>query len=258
MNETRTPDPWAPHGEPLPRPRTIRVPVAAVRPVVTYVLLGLTVLVFLGQLASEAALGRDLVGALGAKVNSLIAQGQLWRLITPVFVHAGLLHIAFNMYALYAIGPQVEGPFGHARFFFLYLYSGVAGVLLSLLMSTKPSVGASGAIFGLIGALAVYLYRHRKEFGDIGRQRLMNVATIMVINLVIGLSPGIDNWGHVGGLMGGAAVAWVMGPRLSVEVSPVTGQPRVVDRTGALRSEISGVALAGALMGVAVFAIWLQ
>ncbi|MBI4771974.1 MAG: rhomboid family intramembrane serine protease, partial [Chloroflexi bacterium] len=212
-----------------PAPAGYRVP--AVRPRLTYLIMGLTILVFLGQLAGQSLLGYDLLVQLGLKVNSLIVAGQYWRLITPIFLHAGLLHIGFNMYALYVLGPQVEGPFGHTRFGLLYFLSGSAGVVLSLALSPYPSLGASGAIFGLIGALVVYLYRHREAFGSFGRRRLTSIVYIAVLNLAIGFTPGIDNWGHLGGLLGGAAVAWLIGPNLTLEYDYTSGRPAVVDRS---------------------------
>lgn len=259
MNETRLPHPWAGGVAPPPLPRPVRLRVATVSPVVTYVLLGLTVFVFLGQLGTQLLLGRDYALLLGAKVNSAIAQGQWWRLVTPIFLHAGLLHIGFNMYALYVIGPEVEGPLGHARFLFLYMHAGVAGVLLSLVMSAKPSVGASGAIFGLVAAQAVYLYRHRDAFGELGRRRFMNIVMVMLINLAIGASAAqIDNWGHLGGLLGGAGVAWALGPRLTVVTDPVTGGLRVADKTTPVQRWIAAILLGTGLLAVAAFAVWTQ
>ncbi len=206
-----------------PPPRYVTLP--TVRPFVTYVLFGLNILIFLLQ----SLTGRDLWFYYGAKINEFIIAGEWWRLVTPMFLHAGMAHIAFNSYALYIFGKQVEALFGHRRFMIIYLLSGIAGSVLSFAMSPSPSVGASGAIFGLIGALLIYLYRHRQLFGERGRRQLMQILTVAGINLVIGLSPGIDNWGHVGGLIGGGVLTWLIGPIHTLEREP-PGDPFIADR----------------------------
>jgi rhomboid protease GluP len=150
------------------------------------------------------------------KVNLLIAQGQLWRLFTPIFLHGNLIHIGFNMYALYLLGPRLERYYGHARFLGLYILSGFGGNVFSMMFTDAPSLGSSTAIFGLIGAQGIFLYQNRGVFGPAVRQAINNIISIAVINLVIGLSPGIDNWGHIGGLVGGLLVAFLGGPLLNV------------------------------------------
>lgn len=195
----------------------------------TFALIGITVLVFAAQWLGESLLGADVVLYYGAKINEALAAGQAWRLVTPVFLHAGLLHIGVNMYSLYALGPAVERFFGRGRFLAVYLLAGTCGVLLSLVMSPNPSVGASGAIFGLLGALAAFLYLHRATFGQLGAMQLRQLLFVALINLGLGLSPGIDNWGHVGGLLAGAGLAWFIGPRFATQVLP-DGRPRLVDQ----------------------------
>jgi membrane associated rhomboid family serine protease len=180
-------------------------------PVVTYTLLAITVAVYLAQLGSEPLFGVDLT-SFGRKDNQLIAAGQLWRLITPMFLHGSLLHIGFNMYALNILGPGLERSFGRARFLSLYFLSGFAGNVGSLLFSAAPSLGSSTAIFGLLGAQGVFIYQNRELFGQRARQALNQIITLAVINLGIGLLPQIDNWGHIGGLIGGTLFSWFGGP----------------------------------------------
>lgn len=198
-----------------PRQATYRAP--AVPPVVTYSLLGLTVLVYILQEASGFLYGIDLPASLGMKVNAFIEQGEWWRLITPMFLHGSLLHIFFNMYALRIFGPRLERYYGHWRFLALYFLGGFAGNVASFIFSPANSLGSSTAIFGLIGAEAVFLYQNQKIFGGSARGALTNIIMIAAINLFIGLSPGIDNWGHAGGLAGGSLFAWLAGPVLGVE-----------------------------------------
>ncbi len=217
--------PAAPEGQPGSRYVAIRLP--SVPPYLTYVLMGITVLVFLLQMFSEMLLGGDLPSALGAKVNDYILAGELWRLITPILLHGSILHILFNMYALYAFGPTLERSYGHGRFLALYLLGGFAGNVMSFLFTANPSVGSSTAIFGLLGAEGVFLYRNRKLFGAQAQRALTNVVMVAALNLFLGMSPGIDNWGHLGGLLGGSFFAWFAGP--VYEVEPDYLNPRLID-----------------------------
>jgi rhomboid protease GluP len=187
------------------------------KPLVTYFLLGVTIVIFFLQLASQYLVGTDLPELIGVKFNQAIRAGQYWRLVTPVFLHGSILHIVFNMYALYSFGPTLERYFGSFRFLALYFLSGFAGNIASFVFSPAASLGSSTAIFGLLAAEGIFLYQNRRLFKGIAQRALGQVVMIAVVNLIIGLSPGIDNWGHVGGLLGGALYAWLAGPRLAVE-----------------------------------------
>lgn len=203
--------------EPTPPPAQV-VDETLVTPVVGYVLLTITIGVYLLQLGSQFLLGgADLPAYYGMKINEYLLAGQLWRFFTPMFLHGSILHIGFNMYALVIIGLPLERRFGHLRFLLLYLAGAFAGNVFSFLLSANPSYGASTAIFGLLGAEGVFVYRHRKLFGQQARAALQNVIQVAVINLLIGLSPGIDNWGHLGGLFGGLLFTWFGGPLLKLE-----------------------------------------
>ncbi len=208
--------PQYPPASATPQQVSVRTPQG--KPLVTYTLLGLSVAIYALQWATPEPFWASITRQpWGLKVNELIIQGQLWRLFTPMFLHGGILHIALNMYALLAFGPQLERYYGHGRYLALYLVSGFAGNVASFLFSSAPSLGASTAIFGLLGAEAVFLYRNRKLFGGSAQRALTNLIVIAVINLVIRLMrPGIDNWGHIGGLVGGVLFAWFGGPVLQV------------------------------------------
>lgn len=200
------------------QPRQVRVKLPDSRPTVTYALMVITGLVFVGQMVSESMLGgQDLLAMLGMKVNDLILEGQFWRFITPMFLHASILHIAFNMYALFALGPTLERYYGHGRYLALYFVSGFAGNVLSFMFSSTPSLGSSTAIFGLLGAQGVFFYQNRELFGQGARSALINVVMWGAINLVFGFTnPRIDNWGHIGGLLGGILFAYTAGPVLKL------------------------------------------
>jgi len=179
---------------------------------VSLVIIIVTVSFFVLQSFSAIIFGFDLLQSLGAKINPLILRGQIWRFITPVFLHGSFLHIAFNMYALYSIGPGLERKYDHVSFLILYLVSGIFGNVISFLMTPAASLGASTAIFGLIAAQGVYIYKNRYLLGSAARPLLMNILFMVAINLFLGLNPGIDNWGHLGGLLGGFLYAWFAGP----------------------------------------------
>jgi rhomboid protease GluP len=193
----------------------VRAPKTA--PFVTYTIAAVTILVYALQAGTQyIGQGMDLPALWGMKINEAIVAGQLWRLLTPVFLHGSILHLGFNMYALFIFGPGLERYYGHGRYVALYFLSGFAGNVASFLFSTAPSLGSSTAIFGLLGAEGVFLYRNRELFGSSAQRALVNLIVIAVINLVIGMQPGIDNWGHIGGLIGGVLFAWFGGPVLQV------------------------------------------
>ena len=224
------PQPGAPSMPPgPPRQITARMPVHKVW--ATYVFLGIIVVVFLAQLASIQFLGGDIVAAMGMKDNQLIARGEYWRLFTSIFLHGSILHIGFNAYALYILGSDVERFSGPLRLTVIFLLAGLSGSVFSLLFTAAPSLGASGGIFGLIGAQGIFLYRHRQLFGERGRRNLQQVVIIALINFAFGLQGGIDNWAHLGGLIGGLVLSAILGPVWVVNWGLAqVGQPVISDQ----------------------------
>ncbi len=178
---------------------------------ITTILLTLTIFVFLLQLYFG-----DRLTSTFMKHNGAIASGEWYRLFTPMFLHGGFTHLLVNCLSLHYTGPVVEGWFGKRRFIALYLFSGFCGNVASFLATPHPGVGASGAIFGLIGGFAVLLLRHRDLIGRQSQSALQSLALTVAINFAIGLSPGsyIDNFAHLGGMLGGLAFAYIAGPRL--------------------------------------------
>jgi rhomboid protease GluP len=212
---SETPVPYPAEAPPPPLRPTVQLPNRRV--LVTYALIALTVLAFLLQMLTQSLYGWDWVAEWGVKYGPDIAQGEWWRLLTPVLLHASLVHIGFNMYALYVLGPGLERHYGAGRFLLLYLLAGFAGNVISLWLTPSPSLGSSTAIFGLLGAQGVFAYRNRQVFGASAKAVLRNVLTFALINLLIGLAPQIDNWGHMGGLLGGVLFAWLAGPVYRLE-----------------------------------------
>ena len=143
---------------------------------------------------------------LGAKVNELIAQGEYFRLITCMFLHGGLVHLGVNMYSLYAMGPTVEKIYGKAKYVVIYFVAGICSSMLSYILSPSISIGASGAIFGLLGAMLVFAIKSK---GKTGSGFIKSILSVIFMNIFIGMTlPGIDNFGHIGGLLGGMFITF--------------------------------------------------
>ena len=144
----------------------------------------------------------------GAKEGVSISRGEYWRLITPIFMHIGFFHLVSNTIALIIFGPIMEKVLGSYKFLIIYLITGVWGNIASFLSSYAIGAGASGALFGLAGSYAAYLYINRGNLGDWGREALIGLGWIVGINLIFGFTMnGIDNSAHLGGLVSG----WVIG-----------------------------------------------
>ncbi len=169
---------------------------------VTQVLIGINLIVFVLELVA----GLDtVVGNWGMSPVAVSVGGEWWRLLTAAFLHGGFLHIAFNMYVLWVIGPQLESLFGHVRYVVLYLLAALGGSVASYAFGpiNGISVGASGAIFGLMAALIVA--------GRSMRADVTQIVVLLAINIVIGfVAPGIDWRAHLGGAVTGAVVAAIM------------------------------------------------
>jgi rhomboid protease GluP len=172
----------------------------------------------------------------GAKFGPYISDGEYWRLFTPMFLHVSFFHLLTNLFGLVIFGSIVERTFGVRNFIFLYLAAGVMGNVVSYLASDNPGVGASGAVFGILGAFGVYLFLNRRTLGQMGRQQLTSIGVIVAINIVLGLSmSGIDNAAHFGGLIAGGLISWLIAPRerlFAVETPFDFGTPRMALRTG--------------------------
>ncbi len=174
----------------------------------TEILIGINVIMFILTQIVDMATGDGLL-RLGAKVNALIGLGEYWRLLSAMFLHADLMHLIFNMMALYILGKDIERFFGKKKFLAIYFISGLVGSAASYLLVDNVSVGASGAIFGLMGA-NLFLYKlnplvYKRIYGS-------DLLILIGINLVLGLiRPNIDMAGHVGGLIAGFITASAVG-----------------------------------------------
>ncbi|MCD2347345.1 rhomboid family intramembrane serine protease [Clostridium guangxiense] len=151
----------------------------------------------------------NVLNTLGAKNNELIMSGQYYRLITCMFLHGSLIHIASNMYSLYCVGYMVEKIYGRIKYTFIYFLSGIISSYVSFLFSDAISIGASGAIFGVLGAVLVFSFRFKNK---IGKELFVNIMGVIVLNIFIGMSmTNIDNFAHMGGLISGIIISAILG-----------------------------------------------
>ena len=180
-------------------------------PVLSYVLMGLNIVVWI-LLSVYSNINKidysRLIIDFGAKENESILLGEYWRFLTPVFLHVNLVHLLVNTYSLYVFGPLVEKIFGHVKFIIIYFTAGIIGNIASFAFSIIPGVGASGAIFGMLGAIVYYGFEKPEAYKRyFGKDILMTIA----INIAYGFSSErIDNFAHLGGLLGGFLAAGVL------------------------------------------------
>ena len=199
-----------------------------------YTVFFLTINVFLFLLTLAASITRmggdlNLLGAIdsytlvrfGAKYGLLIQAGEWWRLLTPMFLHGSLLHLGMNSWVLYDLGPTVESLYGRQRYLVLYVLSGIGGNVLSYWWSPHTiSIGASGAICGLVGAMITYGYRNRSRLGESVRNMYVRWAIYI---LIFGfMFPFIDNAAHIGGLLAGMGFGYVVSDMPSLTSRSIT------------------------------------
>ena len=191
-------------------------------PFVSYIMIAVLTLIFGvmwwqsgGNLGGLTVNGEYSIADLfGQKNNELIRAGQFWRFLTPVFLHGSPVHLLTNALSIYWLGTQIERIYGGRRYLIIYVLAGIAGNLVSFMRSPHPSLGASGAIFGLVGAGLIFPLRFRSLIRKQARDAILSqLLLITAINIGLGFSlPSVDNWAHMGGLAGGAIVALFLIP----------------------------------------------
>ena len=180
------------------------------KPYVTYTLIGINIIIFLLMyILGRGSYDIDTLLKFGALSSDLVKDGEYFRLITCSFIHIGILHIFFNMYALYVVGPQLENFYGKTKYLIIYLFSALMGSLFSCLFTNSISAGASSAIFGLFGSLLYFGYHYRVYLGNVIKSQII---PILLINFLLGfMLSGIDMSAHVGGLIGGTIISMALG-----------------------------------------------
>lgn len=224
--------------EPKPKHPKLILRIPIVRPIATYILLAINIVIFIIMwLMPEVAFTWLTFGVL--EPQAVLLGGEYYRLFTAMFLHIEPAHIFFNGYALYIIGSYIERLFGHARFIVIYFLGGLTGSILMTILNYVDNVsgiGASGALFAIFGAEMVYLIRHRDILGKAASAQLRSLLFLLAINLVIGLLPGsrIGMWAHVGGLIGGLVLTWFISPRFIASPHPAVEGSQVADDTNPL------------------------
>jgi rhomboid protease GluP len=218
-------DPYQQTSDEKPKPKTPeRRPLVVQQtqqPILTYILIAVNVAIFIYAnllLSGDTSLmvNYDTMCTFSAYAPPILQDLALHRLFTAMFLHGSLMHVLFNMYALYIIGSSVERTFGTLRFGIVYFLGGLLGSIASVMLGDYyvPSIGASGAVFAIWAAEAVHVYRHRQMYAGLARRILLNTGIFLALNLFLGFTnPQIDNWGHIGGFIGGAILTYLAGPR---------------------------------------------
>ena len=181
------------------------------KPFVTYCIMAICILLFLAMyLFGNGSEDINTLLLFGANLDSYVKDGQIYRLVTCIFLHIGIWHLICNMYSLYVIGKEIESLYGRIKYIIIFIGSGICGSLLSIAFTHNTvSAGASGAIFGLLGSLLYFGYYYRAYLGNSIKK---SILPVIIINLAIGfLSSGIDNAAHIGGLVGGILLSMLVG-----------------------------------------------
>jgi len=226
-------------------------------PYATYAIIAITSIVSLFILYGPSP-ASDNVGNLLLLDKQAVQAGEYWRLLTVTLTHASLIHLGLNMYALWIIGPLAEALYGRATYVAIYLLAGLGGSIASYLFNATPAVGASGAIFGLFGLVFVSVFVHKPALARQARSLTSQIGILIVFNLVIGFAPGsgIDYMAHIGGLITGAWLGFVIPPRGAATLASFWHRPAATDdqqrsRNPALLAA-GGVLLLGIVMVVAL------
>jgi len=212
---TSEPAPQSPSQPRAPRPYTV-----------TYALIAINVLIFVVMVASGVSFIRptalDVFNWGGDYAPATVGAHQWWRLLTSCFLHFGIVHIGFNMYVLFQIGPFIETAFGRARYLIIYLFAGLSGSLVSIwIHPNSVGAGASGAIFGLYGAVFGFLAIQRRTLDPVATKAIAKSAGIFILyNVIYGSMSGTtDLSAHIGGLVSGFLIGMLLvRPRRAAEI----------------------------------------
>lgn len=191
-------------------------------PKICGLLIAVNIIIFILEISTGALLSRESIIDAGALYREGVEKGEYWRMISSMFLHGSFGHLFSNMIMLYTMGLVYEKFYKKRTAVSIYLLSGITGAVLSSLMSAGPSVGASGAIFGMMGANGYYILKNKELFGEINRRVGKVIIIVSVIWIINGLGqPMVDNYAHIGGFIGGIITAALLKGRNIVEYSQI-------------------------------------
>lgn len=255
-----------PPPEPTPPRQQVMLHIPSTQPIVVYIVLAINIAIFILR-ALSPTLDQDLLIAGSNFGPAVLQDGEVYRLLTSMFLHSGIyglrgdmdlsgiLHIVFNCYMIYSLGRILERLFGSVRFALVYFLGGLTGSVFSAVLYNPPvvSIGASGAVFALLAAQYVYLHKHRRLLGEAGRRQMSNLLSLFVINAVFGLlttvgggAIRVDNLAHLGGAIGGAVLTWFICPFYLPRRHPTLPNALTVDDINPLNRRYGQVSLFGA------------
>ena len=212
------------------------------KPYLTKILIFFICLIFIAEVLFNALYSDKGLIILGAKWNSGITNGEYWRFITCTFLHGNIMHLFVNIAAIYIFGQEVESIYGASKFILLYLISSWGASLTSYAFSPGIAIGASGAVFGVIGSLVIFFFRQRGKVTG-AEMKFKSMYTLVIINLIFGfLLPRIDNFAHIGGLITGLLFSYFISPEYLIEKNETLNQLVVVKKTNNKRT-LLGLAL---------------
>lgn len=187
-------------------------------PMFCITVIAINVLVFIMEIANGALLSSENIINFGAIYKPLIMNGEYWRIITGIFLHGGVYHLVSNMVVFYILAMNFEKFYTVKKVVAIYFISGIAGAIFSISMSNGPSVGASGAIFGVMGATGYYLIKNKEIFNEINKRTGKAVIIVGIIWILQGMgTPLTDNYAHIGGFAGGIISAFILKGRNELE-----------------------------------------
>ncbi len=211
------------------------------KPYVTWALLAVIATMHLVTELSGGSTDPDVLWRLGAMDGQQIAAGEYWRLLAAMFLHSGWMHFGLNTFGLFVVGQLLEPLYGHSRYTVIFFLSGLAGSVTSYafnlsLMPNAIGMGASGALFGVLGGLVAFFLSHRNQLGDMGRRSLVGLLLLAGVNLVFGLvTSGVDNYAHIGGFVSGFLLGLALSPSYVPVLDTFGNVSNVVDVNSLLK-----------------------
>ncbi len=211
------------------------------KPYATWAILALIATMHLVAELSGGSNDPDVLWRLGAMNGQQIAAGEYWRLLAAMFLHSGWMHFGLNAFGLFVVGQLLEPLYGHGRFTAIFLLAGLAGSVASYafnlsMMPNAIGMGASGALFGVLGGLVAFFLSHRNQLGDMGRRSLVGLLLLAGVNLVFGLvTAGVDNYAHIGGFVCGFVLGIAFSPSYAPVLDPFGSVSNVVDVNSLLK-----------------------